>query len=55
MQTLIITRESDLKAYSDRLRSENNNYSANLKIHDDIVVRIYFYLVFGLIRISHIS
>ena len=42
VQTLIITRESDLKAYSDRLRSENNNYSANLKIHDDIVVRYYF-------------
>ncbi|CAK82783.1 unnamed protein product (macronuclear) [Paramecium tetraurelia] len=37
VETLISTREADLKAYQDRLRTENNNYSANLKIHDDIV------------------
>ncbi|CAD8083211.1 unnamed protein product [Paramecium primaurelia] len=37
VQTMISTREADLKAYQDRLRTENNNYSANLKIHDDIV------------------
>lgn len=40
VQTLILTRESDLKAYNDRLRSENNNFSANLKIHDDIVTSV---------------
>ncbi|CAD8089210.1 unnamed protein product [Paramecium primaurelia] len=37
VQTMISTRQADLKAYQDRLRTENNNYSANLKIHDDIL------------------
>ncbi|KAM3137248.1 hypothetical protein pb186bvf_010618 [Paramecium bursaria] len=40
VQTLISTREQDLKAYGDRLRTENNNFSANKKIHDDIVASV---------------
>ncbi|CAK92036.1 unnamed protein product (macronuclear) [Paramecium tetraurelia] len=40
VQTMISTRQADLKAYQDRLRTQNNNYSANLKIHDDIVASV---------------
>jgi hypothetical protein len=39
-QAFIATRELDLQAYHDRLSTENNNFAANQKIHDDLVASI---------------
>lgn len=37
---LILTRGKEHQSYLDRLTTENNNFSQNMKIHDDLVASV---------------